>query len=378
MIAYTARICDPFGQLLAEVANFVDNPQGGGAALDYALTVGGVGALQLTLPASFDARLLPLDGRIGVWRSINGRTPQLDGQTVFFIRTWRYTDTTTTVTAYSANELLRRRIIAYYAGSAFAAHTTPTSAGNLIKDLVSENMGSGISSADRIGAETQADISALLSIQGDLNDGTSLATQCAWRSLETVVRDLCDAATQASNYMAFDIVAPTESTLELRTYEFVRGVDHTASSAQPVILSPQRGSLENCLLLVDRSSEITVGIAAGSGEGTSRLTASSIDTTRMGESPFNRREAMGDYNNVSDAGALQDLADALVRAGRPRTEFTADIVETDGATRGIHYDLGDMVTAEFRGKQYDSRLDVIGVALGGGTQRSTARIRSLT
>lgn len=378
MISYTARICDPFGQLLAEVANFVDNPQGGGAALDYALTVGNVGALQLTLPASFDSSLLRLDGRIGVWRSINGRTPQLDGQAIFFIRTWRYTETTTTVTAYSANELLRRRIIAYYAGSAFAAHTTPTSAGNLIKDLVSENMGSSISSADRIGAETQADIGALLSIQADLNDGTSLATQCAWRSLETVVRDLCDAATQVSNYMAFDIVAPTEQTLELRTYEFVRGVDHTASSDRPVILSPQRGSLENCVLLVDRSTEVTVGIAAGSGEGTSRITASSIDTARMGESPFNRREAMGDYNNVSDPGALQDLADALVRAGRPRTEFTADIIETDGATRGIHYDLGDMVTAEFRGQQYDCRLDVIGVTLGGGGQRSTARIRSLT
>jgi hypothetical protein len=371
---YTARICDPFGSLLAEVANFVDNPQGGGAALDYALNVGGVGALSLTLPATFDSSLLRLDGRIGVWRSINGRTPQLDGQTVFLIRKWAYSDTTTTVTAYSANCLLRRRIIAYLAGTSFSTKGA-AAAGNQIKAFVRENLGASISAGDRIGAETQADISALLSTQADLGDGVSVAAQDAYANLYDLITRIADASTQAGTYLVADVVASSETTLELRTYATVRGVDHRASSAQPVILSPQRGSLENCVLTVDRSQEVTAAICAGSGEGTARITATSLDTTRMGESPFNRIEAFGDYTNVSDATTLQDKADALVRAGRPRTEFRADVIETDGATRGIHYDLGDLVTAEFRGQQYDCRLDVIGVTLGGGRQASNAKVR---
>ncbi len=373
---YECRICDPFGQLLAVVSNFVDNPMGGGSALGYTLNVGNVGALRLTLPATFDASLLRLDGRIGVWRSINGRPPTLDGETVFLIRTWEYTDITTTVTAYSANHLKTRRIIDYFAGSVFSSETTPTAAGDLIKQFVDTNMLAGISGT-RLGDQAQADISAYLSNQVDLGDGASLAMQCAWRNLDDVIRELCDASTYGGVYMACDIVAPTETTLELRTYADVRGVDHTATSAQPIVLSPDAGSLANCRLIIDRADEVTFAVAAGAGEQSERLTATTYNATRASASPFNRIEQFGDYSNVSDATALQNIANAMVRAGRPRTEFTADVVETDAATRGIQYDLGDMVTASFRGQQYDCRLDVIEVAVGGGGQISRAKVRAL-
>lgn len=377
---YECRITDPTGQnLLATVSNFVDNPEGGGSALGYTLNVGNVGALRLTLPATFDDSLLLLDGRIGVWRSINGRPPMLDGETVFFIRTWEYTEETTTVTAYSANHLRQRRIIDYFSGTSYSSKTTPTPAGNLIKQFANEQLSSGIVGADRQGVETQADISAYLSLQAGIpNDGASLAMQCAWRNLDAVIRDLCDASTYAGTYMACDIVAPTEGTLQLRTYATVRGVDHRASSAQPVILSPESGSLANCRLVIDRSEEVTFAVAGGKGEGTARLIATASDPVRMAESPLNRIEAFGDYTNISDAAALQDIADAMVRAGRPRIEFTADVVETGGATRGIHYNLGDIVTGAFRKWQYDCRLDVVQVAVGGGGQFSRAKIRSLT
>lgn len=375
---YEVHVSDPFGQLLATVSNFVDSPEGGGSALGYTLNVGNVGALRLTVPATFDASLFRLDGRIGVWRSINGRPPTLDGETVFFIRTWEYTDVATTITAYSANHLKTRRIINYFAGSGYSSKTTPTAAGNLIKEFVSENMLAGIVTADRQGDEIQADISTYLTNQVNLTDGALIATQCAWRNLDDVIRELSDASTYAGTYMACDIVAPTEATLQLRTYATVRGVNHTASGGDPVILSPESGSLANCRLIVDRSEEVTFAVAGGTGEQSQRLIATSYDPIRILESPFNRIEQFGDYSNVSDGAALQDIADAMVRAGRPRVEFTADVVETNSATRGIHYDFGDMVTASFRGVQYDCRLDVIEVAVGGGYQISRAKLRSLT
>lgn len=377
MISYECRICNPFGQLIASVSNFTDNPAGGGAALGYCLNVGNVGALRLTLPATFDDSLLLLDGRIGVWRSINGRPPALDGETVFFIRTWEYTDDTTTVTAYSANHLLTRRIIDYFAGTSYSLKSA-VAAGNLIKAFVNENMLAGIVGADRQGVETQADISAYLSNQANLGDGQSIAMQCAWRNLMDVAREVSDASTFAGTYLAYDIVAPTESTLQLRTYATARGIDHRASSGDPVILSPESGSLANCRLIIDRADEVTFAVAGGGDTQSNRLIATSIDTARIAESPFNRIERFGDYKSITDPTALQDIADAMVRAGRPRIEFTADVVETDGATRGIHYDYGDMLTASFRNKQYDSRLDVIEVAVGGGGQFSRAKIRSLT
>jgi hypothetical protein len=373
-ISYSCRIGSPVGVIVDEVTNFVDDPKAGGAALDYALNVGGIGALSLTLPNTYPIGNLPLDGRIGVWRSINGRPPTLDGQAQYLIRKWRFTSETITVTAIHANSLLKRRIIAYYTGTAYTLKSA-TFAGNLIKTFASEQLGSGISAGNRIGVETQADLSTWLAIQANLNDGVTIAAQDSYANLYDLIVAISNASTQAGTYMAAEIVAPTESTLELRTYPTARGVDHRASSAAPVILSEDTGSLTNCILEVDRMSEVTYAICAGSGPNTSRITATSVDTTRMSESPFNRIEQFGDYTNISDPAVLQDKADALVRAGRPRIEFTANVVDTDAATRGITYDLGDMVTASFLNQQYDCRLDVIGVKVSGGNQQSTAHVR---
>ena len=370
---YTCRVADPFGNPLDEIADFVSD-EGGQSAMSYALNVGGMGAMTLTVPASYPTDFFKLDGRLGAWYSVNGGSPKLDGDAIYLIRKWHYTQHTTTITAYHANTLLKRRILAYFTGTAYTLKAA-VAAGNLIKAFARENLGSLISAVDRIGVETQADLSTLLSIQADLADGVSIAAQDAFANLYDLIRTICDGSTQAGTYMTAEIVAPTESTLELRTYATVRGVDHRASSADPVILSEDTGSLTNCELTVDRSEEVTFAICAGSGSGTSRIAATSVDTSRMGESPFNRIEAFGDYTNISDQAVLQDKADALVRAGMPRTEFTADIVDTDSNTRGTDYDLGDLITAEFRGLQYDCRLDVIGVSVGGGKATSKARVR---
>lgn len=373
-IVYSCRIADALGTPLDEVSNFVDNPDGGGAALDYALSAGGIGALLLTLPAGYPTSNLQLDGRVGVWRSINGRPPTLDGDAIFLIRKWRYSNEATTITAYHANSLLKRRIIAYFTGTSYTSKAA-AAAGNQIKAFVSQNMGSGIVGADRIGVETQADLSALLTLQANLGDGVSIAAQDAYANLYDLVKAISNASTQAGTYMVAEIIAPTERTLQLRTYAGQRGIDHRVSSGQPVILSEDTGSLTNCVLEIDRSQEVTVAICAGVGPGTNRITATSVDTARMGESPFNRIEAFGDYTTISDAAVLQDKADALVRGGQPRIEFTADVVDTDALTRGIDYDYGDLVTASFQGNQYDCRLDIIGVTVGGGKQQSRARVR---
>lgn len=370
--AYEVHIADAFGTQLAIVDGFVGGA--GGAGLQYALNVGKIGALTLTLPASFDASLLRLDGRIGVWRSINGRALTLDGQAIYLIRRVDYRRTTTTVTALHGTDLLRRRIVAYPAGSAYTDKAA-AAAGNQIKALARENLGLGIVTADRDGAETQADLSAYLTIQADVADGASLAAACSRRNLFDVIAEINQASLEAGTYLTAEVVAPAESTLELRTYATQRGIDHTITSSQPVILSEDQGTLANALLVEDHTTEWTVVIAAGANIGAARLIETAVDTERMSASPFNRIEKLADLPNITDSDVLQAEAQALLRAGKPQISVTADLIETDGATRGIHYDLGDRVTTEVRGRQYDARLDVIGVAVEAGASQSRVQLR---
>lgn len=366
----TCRIADPYGQHLTEVATYTK--------LDYVLTSapGAVGVLELTLPATFDRSLLLRDGRIGVWRSFAGRPPSLDGSAIYLMETFEHTRNTTFVRAYHATTLLDRRIIAYDAGSSYSSKSA-AAADNQIKSFASQQLAAGIVGADRDGVETQADISAYLSIQANLGLGASVAKAAARRRLIEVARELAEASTTAGTYLTFEIIAPTESTLELRTYATQRGVDRLVGTASPVILSESRGNLENATLLVDYHDECTFAIAGGSGEKSERLIATTMDATRAATSPFGRIERFFDMSNVDDLTQLQDDADAGVRGGRPVVLFTGDLVETPATTRGIHFDLGDILTAEHVGQQFDVRLDMLHITIDASGRRTQCGLRSI-
>lgn len=368
----TLRLADPSGVPLATIADY--------AALDYVLnsTPGGVGVLELTLPTSFDATLLRPDGRIGVWRSINGRPPYLDNGAIYLIECLKVRSRATWLRAAHASTLLDRRIIAYAAGSAYTSKSG--AADNLIKAYWDENAGSAIVAADRDGAETMADLSAWVSVAANLGAGASVSKAAARRVLMDVARELAESSATAGTYLTFEILSPEEGALELRTYAGQRGVDHTADSPQPVILSEARGNLENAELTIDYTDEATWISAGGVGEQSARLIATALDATRMGSSPFGRKERFVDMANVADATQLADEADAALWAGRPVITFTGDLIETPATTRGIHFDLGDIVTAEDprTRQQFDVRVDVVRETIQDGQRRVAIGLRSVT
>lgn len=374
MATFTSvRLADPFGNHLIEIAQY--------DRLDYVLSCspGGIGVLELTLDTAFDTSLLLPDGRIGVWRSIAGGSPYLDGNAIYLIEAFEYTANSTFVRAYHATTLLERRIIAYAAGSSYTSKVA-AAADDMIKTFVNENMLAGIVGADRDGAETQADVSAYLTKQANLTQGASITKAAARRILLEVAKELAEASTTAGTYLTFEIMAPTESTLELRTYATVRGVDHRAGTTNPVVLSEARGNLENAKLAISYRDEATFTDAGGSGEKAQRLIATALDATRMGISPFGRRERFIDMSNVSDSAQLQDEADAGLWAGRPSIVFTGNLIETPATTRGIHFDLGDMLTAEHprTNQQFDVRLDVVRETIDSGGRRVEVGLRSVT
>jgi ReqiPepy6 Gp37-like protein len=373
----TFRLADPLGNHLIEIADY--------ESADYTLNCspGGVGVLELTLPTSFDAALLLYHGRIGAWRSLSGRSPYLDGSAIFLVETFKYSSRRTWIRAYHTNTLLDSRIIAYDAGTSYTDKAA-AAADDQIKTFWKENAGASIVAVDRDGVETQADISAYVSTQANLGQGASVAKAAARRKLLEVAKELAEASTTAGTYLTFEIVAPTESTLELRTYAVSRGVDRRASTASPVILSEQRGNLESAELLVDYHDQATFIVAGGSGEKADRLIATTFDATRAGLSPFGRIERFADMANVGDLTSLQDDADAGLRDARPLILFTGNLVETPAFQRGIHYDLGDMLTAEHprTRAQFDVRLDVVREVItkdGRETRRQVqAGLRSVT
>ena len=367
------RVMDALGVPLTTVADFVD--AGSGAGLDVLLSVGGVGTLTLTTAETRAPSMFKLDGRLQSWRSIAGRAPAMDGLATFLIRDFERGPSYRRYLAYHANELFERRILAYASGTSYTAKTG--AADNLIKALIRENMGSLVSAADRDGADTNANISSLLSIAPDLSLGPTVQMAATRRNLALVIQELAQAATTAGTYLVAEIVSPLPDTLEARVYAGQRGRDRRASTGAPIVLSTQTGTLENVIVREEHRSEVTVVIAGGSGEGPARIIQEAVDSARLTASPLNRRELFIEDSNVSDTAVLLDKAEAALRGGAPTVTITADLIETAGCTRGIHFDLGDYVTAEAYGQQIDVRLNMVRYSYSGGQYRSRIGLRGV-
>lgn len=367
----TIVVTDSLGVKLFETAEFLEI--GDAPGLHYVLSCGLVGALTMTLPPEFNDRLL-LDGRIHVMRSVNGGQARREGETCYFIRRWNYASDYTIITAYQANYLFWSRYNLYtFVG--YSRNTLP--ADDFIKDVWTNNADSGINSLrsqDTGGTANndQANLSAYVTIQANASAAPSTLKQFNWRSMGEIIRELCDASMLNGTYLTAEIVAPSESTLELRTYTGQRGADRRFSSGSGLLFTEARGNLAGAILTVDRTDEITFAYAGGADRDYGRSNEWAVDTTRMGESVFGRREVFVDSGNVTTDADVQADADAACRAGRPVITATGEIQETDECVRGVHFDYGDLVTVEVQGTQYDMRLDVLDVTVQGGVETTKA------
>lgn len=367
----TIRVTDSTGDFLFETSQFLEI--GDSPGLHYVLSCGQVGALIVTLPPEFNSMLLK-DGRIHVMRSVNGGPAQREGGSCFLIRKWTYANDYTTVTALHANSLMWTRHDLFGKAGYVEAFDE---ADDAIKTLWRSNAGDFVvayrgQNSSAVSDNTQADLRPYVTTQADLTAAPVIGLYFQYLNVGDIIRTMCDASMLAGTYLAAEIVAPTESTLEFQTFTVQRGTDRRFSSGSGLVFTEERGNLADALLTIDATEEITFAFAGGANRDYSYNVDWSLDSTRMAESVFGRRELFVDAGNANDPDSVSGAADAGVRGGRPIIEVTAEVQETDQCIRGIHFDYGDLVTVEVQGIEYDMRIDVIEVTLQGGVETTRA------
>lgn len=366
MAAYEVRVSDAF--------NLNTKAYGANAftTLELAYRERQIGALTLEIPTASEPRSLGRDGLITVHRAIGGAVARLEGDRAWLIRKiTRRVGTrgqrTTRLVAVDGNDLLRRRIVDYDAGTSYTDKTS--AADNVMKAIVRENF---VSAADA----TRNLASALFSVDADLGAAPSVSKAFTRREVLSVLQELAEAATQAGTYTSFDVVWTGAAWL-FRTFTGQRGVDHAGSSDR-VLLGPAYGSLTDVEDTDDATEEATRIIAGGQGEGTDRAVARVNDTTRQGASPYNLIEDFTNQNNTADATQLADEADSVLRQRRPRRVISGTFVDTPGAQYGRHFGFGDLVVAEVNAVSVTCRVDAVHITVSGGREKIDIRLRSET
>lgn len=356
------------------------------AGLAYALRENEPGVMELVLSSDFDISLLAIDGLFDIERAYSGGPMKLEGDTSWFIRKIsRETDENGVksihVTAYSALDLMRRRIIPYVAGSSYAEKVgMPWD--DMLREIVYENYGPGASYAGAsYGDDPARNIEPWLTVEPFFHYGVSFATTHSfpWRVVLNTLQDIINEVRSNGNYCTFDVVRTGPGTFEFRVFIGPRGIDHSAGSAFPVIVSEERFNLTNAALENDWQTEKNFIYAAGQGQEDDRVVRTAQDDARIKISPFNRQEFNRDARQIYLPDSLQNDADAALEEMRPRQVFTGMITQTEGCIYGVHWGWGDIVTAEYLGQSFDCHVEAVAINIdANGTEKITGQLRSVT
>lgn len=316
------------------------------------------------------------DRRVAVYRQPIGSVLSLD-----FLSLLRQFDIVTstdglyqrTLQGNDLNELLSRRIVAYYAASAEATQTG--AADDLMKSVVTDNL---IDNADYSGTPSPSrSISGLgFSVQSNLTAGPSITKAFSWRNVLAVLQDLqADSKTQGTEVF-FDTVATTETAAQFRTWTTPR--DRTVSGINPLIFSLEWGNLSNPRLVDDYSSEVNYIYAGGQGEEENRIVQAASDTARINASVLNRREAFAHSAGKTTTAVSADARNDLERS-RPTRRFFGTIADTPltpyGGIQG--WQIGDKVTVSYAGAQFDVIIRAVHVKMDAqGDETITAKVEA--
>ena len=345
---------------------------------DYTLIANEPGTFYLKLPAKFNRKNIRLDNIIEIWRGFEPGTLKLEF--VGFLRGWIFSDEAgvecTELFGYSLMELLKRRIVKDYAGSAQANMTNE--ADDMVKAVVKDQLG-----ADTTAARDLTSVGGGFTIQAHLADGESLTKEFAYKNVLEAAQEFCAASKQLGTEVYFDIepvytsVTTGMIAFKLKTYTDQRGNDRTWDSSTPVYVGIDWGNLENGALEFDYSEEINYVYALGQGEGAARETVEVTDIMRTGLSIWNRREGAKDARNidVGDVAALTGEANTYLDEHKPKIKFTGDIIETPAFRYAKDWWFGDRITLVYADYEMDAMISKVKVNRGDdGQETITARI----
>lgn len=156
-----------------------------------------------------------------------------------------------------------------------------------------------------------------------------------------------------------------------------QGVDHRRGNADGnpvVVFSLERGNMEEPDYVADATDIGNYCYVLGQGVGEERAVTEVFDAASVAESPYNTWEFSRDARNTELVASLAQKGEESLIERQRRTDFSFTALESLGCLYGVHYNLGDWATAEYRGVEFDVRCVEIEVSV---SQSEGERVKPL-
>ena len=341
------------------------------SSFSYQKVLNDVGAFEIAVPfRTFNRSLIRRDARIEFWRrSING---PLKLDFVGLLRGYEpSTDnsgkTTIVLRGSDLNHLLKRRFVEYDSGTSYATADNED-AGDLMRRIVRENLGSSTTDSDR-------DWSDYITVESDLTDSTNVNLTYDWKNVLRTLHDIVEIGQKNDVPLWFYInpISPDDWVFQVRINQF--GLDRTDDGNQ-VTVGLEFGNLGQSSRSVDWQDEKTHITAIGGGAGSARATQTATDSTRLNASIFNRIEGVK-MQNVTWLYELSDLAESELETNRPVDRSIGQLIQTRGFIYGTHWNFGDKLGWTYLGQQNNGVVRMVTVKVdANGRETIDARLET--
>ena len=322
---YRLDVRDTSGVLQAQVTDFT--------SLAYTKTVNTPGILQFGVRGDHDLLTTLADKwQIEVWRKLDGQAWYRDFVGMYRSGNWQFTDKSKFV-AYCPGlmSILGWRIVAWKANSVNRSTFVNAKAETIAKTLVTYNATSSATTGN--GRLRDGAISGL-SVAADSAGGNTLDWNCAFDNLLETLQKLALVAGGD-----FDLVKTSSAAWQFRWYAGQLGTDRTSE----IVFALERGNMSAPNYTDSKIEEKTAAIVGGQGEESARVFA--VRTGANYNITTNNIELFVNATNANTTAALNTQGDQKLADVQAKTKFSFKGVRTPSTIYGVHFFLGDLVTA---------------------------------
>ncbi|KKN66973.1 hypothetical protein LCGC14_0466530 [marine sediment metagenome] len=358
-------------------------------SLEISSKVNSLGTYVLTFRDNSDSRfnLFELDGQIEIYRSIPGmlpwalefeglhRTPfrgiNQNGVKVFSSSGFDYAD------------LLARTTIAYLGGTVRADKNLIPSE-TAMKEYAEENCGPSATPANGRKFEADYGSGTFIDAPGVL-PGFSIDVDNGAGKLWSGSRpaeNLLDVLIDIANFSGIDYKVEGQALAKFifKTFVGQLGADRTveglnsstgknAAGNVPVVFSVPMGSVQNMTYQYDRMSEANIIFVLGQGDLSTRSVQVSRDETAIADSPWNRREVTRNASGQEFVYQLETAGSESLQELQAKEIFIFSPLQQPNSLYGVHYFLGDRVTAKYGDVQRNKRIVGRRILISGENKR---------
>lgn len=256
------------------------------------------------------------------------------------------------VSGRGLEDLLARTDIETYAGSPQAQKSGP--AETAMKAYVEEQAGPSAGGQARLGLTVESGHAPAL--------GPTWAGSRSNKNLLAVLQEIAEYAG-----LQFGIARTGPLSFEFRVWQPVNRLS-------TVLFAEERGNMAEPRISHRQSGVINYVRVGGQGEGVDRVYRVRTDPASIALSPWNRRAAFLAATDQSETAQYDARGDAKLAENRAQSGLSFRALQSPGCLYGLHYELGDLVSARYDGVTYAKRVNRVVWAQDGQSMRPSIEL----